>query len=780
MSDVSGGSTAAEVETKAATDTPRPRPLEAAIGWLGRHDPGYAALRRAARAAIIMPALFALGDRVIQNPVMSYFLAFGSFAMLLMVDFAGSRLDRLRAQTLLGVSCAVLIALGTLLSQSTVLAVIGMFAVGFVVLFSGVVSSIIASATTPLLLAFILPVTVPGPISQIPERAAGWGIAAAVSLFAITFMWPSPVAYPIESRAISALRAIAERIRADVTWIRDGGDLARQHDEQARDEADREVAELDRLFLATPYRPTGLSSRARAEIRLVDEMRWLDRIVLRSCLSKRPPSPNQAVCALKAAAADLLEQGAAALAQRSTLANRELLAARQRLRGRLAALEEDVTATKLSASPAGLETISAIDPSFRAQELAYVADQIAANIEYAVTAGGRSWVDRLTGRWPTGLSGPVSSARERARSHVEFGSSWLHNSLRGATGLALAVLIADLLSLQHGFWVVFGALAVLRSNALSTGQNVMRGLIGTSIGFIIGGVIVALIGTNTAVLWAVLPIVVLFAGLAPAAISFAAGQAAFTVSLLVLFNLLVPAGWSLGLLRVEDVAIGGAVSIVVGLLFWPRGAAADLGRALERAYADSSSYLKQSVEYGIACCEPPGGRSLPSRPLGQESAASARRLDDTFRGYLTERGAKRVPLADVTTLVTGVAGLRLAADAVLDLWGSNADGQIQPPPADGERAAARRELLEAAARLNDWYARFASSLNGVGEIPDPLPADPEADGQLVGAVVDDLISDDGTGSATGVRVIWTGDHLDSVRRLQPSLVEPARVALMSA
>jgi hypothetical protein len=35
---------------------------------------------------------------------------------------------------------------------------------------------------------------------------------------------------------------------------------------------------------------------------------------------------------------------------------------------------------------------------------------------------------------------------------------------------------------------------------------------------------------------------------------------------------------------------------------------------------------------------------------------------------------------------------------------------------------------------------------------------------------------DGHAMATGVRVIWTGDHLDGVRRLQEPLVEQARAA----
>jgi hypothetical protein len=36
-----------------------------------------------------MPAMFALGDVVIDNAMVATFAAFGSFALLLLVDFAG-------------------------------------------------------------------------------------------------------------------------------------------------------------------------------------------------------------------------------------------------------------------------------------------------------------------------------------------------------------------------------------------------------------------------------------------------------------------------------------------------------------------------------------------------------------------------------------------------------------------------------------------------------------------------------------------------------------------
>jgi uncharacterized membrane protein YccC len=762
------------------------------LDWFRKHDPNYVALRRAARAAIVMPGLFALGEKVIENPNMSYFLAFGSFAMVLLVDFQGSRSDRLRAQTLLGIACSMLICIGTLVSGSTVLAVIVMFIVGFSILFSGVVSSVIASAATPLVLSFILPVTVPGPASQIPVRVAGWAIAAAVSLFAITFLWPTPVAFPVEGRAAGGCRALAARIRAEIAWVLgDGDDAAAAAYEHARAESDAALGALDKLFLATPYRPTGLSTQARAEIRLVDELRWLSGVVLHSGVRTHPVMrPDMSVCNVKLAAAAVLERAADALPRTAAAAaGHALTAARGELHTALRELEQqtivlagdrrqsalgaDGTTAVADAQDTALSVVSALDPSFRSQELAYITDQIAANVEFAVAASHRTWFERLLGRQPAGFIGPFSSLRQRALTHASLSSSWLHNSVRGATGLSLAVLVAEITSVQHGFWVVFGTLAVLRSNALSTGQNVLRGLLGTTVGFVIGGVIVTLIGTNTVLLWILLPVAVLCAGLAPSAVSFAAGQAAFTLTLLILFNLLLPEGWRVGLVRVEDVALGGAVSLAVGVLFWPRGAGADLGRALQRAYTDSASYLADAVAYGAACCARRTVEGLtPPTESAQQAAASARRLDDTFRGYLAERGAKKAPLAEMTTLVTGVGGVRLAADAVLELW----DGDGRRRADEGDRDAAQQELLGAVADLGAWYGRFGASLTGQGAVPDAAPVDTDADDRLVRAVSTDLSDGDGHSTALGVRVIWTGDHIDAVRRLEQALVGPARTA----
>lgn len=229
------------------------------------------------------------------------------------------------------------------------------------------------------------------------------------------------------------------------------------------------------------------------------------------------------------------------------------------------------------------------------------------------------------GRWPR--------PKQRAGAHVEPHSVWLHNSVRAAVGLGGAVLIANLSGAQHSFWIVLGTLSVVRSNALNTGQNVVRGLLGTALGFVIGGALVAAIGANSTLPWVLVPVAIVVAGVAPA-LSFAAGQAGFTVTLLILFNIISPAGWRVGLVRIEDVGIGFGVSLLVGALFWPRGAVAALARALAEAYAECAAYLRAVAE------RDPQRSTDAVEEQAQQAGAAVRRLDDALRGFLAERGTK--------------------------------------------------------------------------------------------------------------------------------------------
>ena len=742
------------------------------LGWLAVHDRGYLALRKAARTAIVMPLMFAFGDKVLDNAEIATFAAFGSFALLLLADFSGPMRERLEAQLALGLVGAVFVCLGTLASRDSWLAAAGMLVVAFVVLFSGVVSSVLASASTALLLAFILPVSLIGPSSAIPDRLLGWVMASAVSLLAISLLWPAPARDPLRAPAIAACRAVAARLRADVAFmLGDRGEQAVAEHEQAVRASDAAVVALRRGFLATPYRPTGLSTPARTIVRLVDELTWVDVV-----LSSRPlvaaTGIDRPACAVKQACASTLDRGADLLESPAGDAG-ALRAALADLRAALDALERTATLDLPVDEPART-VIDSLAPGFRAQELSFAVTLIGTNIDQTAAGERRSWWERLLGRQPEGVASSFAAARERAATHLRLDSVWLHNSLRGAVGLGLAVLISNRSGVQHAFWVVLGTLSVLRSNALNTGQFAARGVIGTAVGFVVGAGLLEVVGTDTTVLWCLLPVAILFAGIAPSAISFAAGQGAFTLVLVILFNIIQPAGWRVGLVRVEDVALGCAVSLVVGLLFWPRGAGPALRRAVGEAYTDSAGYLEAAVAFALRRCDAGGGSAVPPTAQAARAAAASRRLDDAFRTYLAERGQKPVPLADMTSLVTGVAALRLASDAVLDLW------QRDDGSSPGDRTTARAELEHTSGLVKGWYDGLAEGIVDAAAIRPPLEHDDGADVRLVDAVRADLREPDGHATATAVRVIWTGDHLEAARRLQGLVAGPAQSAVDSA
>lgn len=761
------------------------------LRWLRTRDANLSALRRSSRAALIMPVLFALYAEVVGDANAATFAAFGSMSLLIFVDFGGQIRDRVLAQGSLVLAGAVLICLGTLAAQRIWLAVPAMFLVSFAVLFSAVVSSVFASATTALLVSFVLPVNLPGAVSVIPDRLLGWLTAGLVSMIAIAVLWPAPTKDPLRLATARTLALQARTLRAEVGRIRaaygapptqtdntppsdtpttaaaDNTDAkatdVRSADAEITDDLNdstEAVAHLRKTFFSTPYRPTGLSTATRTLVRLIDQILLLQSVLEQPPLAHTPGRHVKAVCEVKLAAATLLDHGATVL---ETVGDPTTLDADlAQLRKTQRAMEEAMTSA-LPLKEDYTEFVTSLEPGFRAQEMAFAISEISENIRFTVAARRRTWWQHVAGTPPPGAGSALASAQDRAGAHVERHSFWLHNSLRGAAALAIAVLVADLTGVGHSFWVVLGTLSVLRSNALTTGQNVVRALAGTVVGILIGVALILAVGTNTMAFWFLLPIAVLFAGLAPAAISFAAGQAAFSVVILILFSLIQSSGWELGLVRIEDVALGAVVSLVIGAVFWPRGAVPALRQALSEALSDSARYLGSSVAYAVSRCDALAPRADPPAGDAREAAASARRLDDAFRGYLTERGTKQLPLAEVTALISAVALIRLTAESILDLW---RDDQGEPGV---DRTAARTEIIAATDQVLAWYQQAAQALADPDDLPAPLTPDHSANARLVDAVRRDL---GGAETAVAVRLIWTADHLDAIRRLQHSLSAP--------
>jgi uncharacterized membrane protein YccC len=240
-----------------------------------------------------------------------------------------------------------------------------------------------------------------------------------------------------------------------------------------------------------------------------------------------------------------------------------------------------------------------------------------------------------------------------------------HNGLRMGAGLALAVAVTHLHLVEHGFWVVVGTMLVLSSSALSTRTKVVQAVVGTALGIVLGGLLVGAVGVEPAVLWLLVPITVFASTYLPRFVSFTAAQAMGALSLLVILNLTAPAGWRVGLLRIEDIAMGAAVGMGVSLLLWPRGATAAVSALIKAGLDVNVRYLEAAV------LRVTRGRSEEIEAnlaaLSHDAVVGSRRVDDAVRHYLSETGSG----ADLRTPVVRAANrgtcVRLAADMIADI-----------------------------------------------------------------------------------------------------------------
>ncbi|WP_328349886.1 FUSC family protein [Mycobacterium sp. NBC_00419] len=615
-------------------------------------DPENDGARRALRAAIVIPIAAAVSFAVGGGSQTPMFTIFGSIALLIVVDFPGNVNARALAYGGLGFNGAVLISLGTFAAPIPWLAVTLMFVIGAIVSFAGVLSEIIAAGQRATLLTFVLPICTPaGPLG---ERLTGWLIALAICVPAALFVFPPRHHGDLRRHAATVCDVLARRLVGAAS----GAEL---------------TAAMDALranFLGAAYRPVALTAGSRALVRVVDDLQWLcDRVngdtgellgpmadpaerVLRDCASiLRIARPADRA----SARSDLAE----ALTQLRTIA---VGGYRQDIVDILAVPDDDA-AVELGRTLLSRRTIGAT---------VAVTGRLVGS---AAAADARPVWARVLGRQlpETGVADRVYSETAAVTAlttgYLITRAVTVRNSVRTGLGLALAVLVTFVFPVQHGFWVVLGALSVLRSSALTTGTSMIRAISGTVIGFVIGAVVIELLGVDPVVMWLLLPVVAFGSAYVPEIGSFTASQAAFTMMVLIVFNLIVPTGWKVGLIRVEDIVVGTCVGVVVSLLLWPRGAKTSVQRAIDAACDVGSRYLRASVQRVTRGAFEQAENQVNT--LSHDALTASRTLDDAVRQYLSESSGPIDSRAPVVRASSRAMRLRAAADLIAD---------IVPPP----------------------------------------------------------------------------------------------------
>jgi uncharacterized membrane protein YccC len=678
---------------------------------------------RTVRVVLVIPPLFALTYEGFGNLQMALFAAFGGFASLIFATFGGTKRDKIVAHFGLAVTGSIGLIIGTAVSPVKWLAVVVTIPVAFGIFFAGVAGPNAASGVTGALLGYVLPVATPGTVSMIPDRLAGWWLASVVSTAAVLLLSPPSPGDRLRAAAAASAHALAAHLEAAVKGTATAAD-------QSKCQAAKH--ELMNAFATTPYRPTGLATADQGLASVVQLLEWCTALIT-DALDGHPNLDQADQCdrELLAQAASVLGRAGDLLAGQATDDPGTLLDASEMDRQR-----DTCAAYHRSAPPnRDYDSVEIIARhTFDAQAISIAVRSIVADTLIAtrhadpetIAARRRGWY----GAQPEGTTAErrvaaLSGAIGILTRHASVRSVWFLNSLRGSLALAAAVLVADVSGVQHGFWVVLGTLSVLRTNAASTESTALRALGGTVIGFVIGALLLLGIGTSTPALWAAFPIALAVAAYAPGTLPFAFGQAAFTVVVVVLFNLLAPVGWRVGLLRIQDVALGCLVSLLVGVLFWPRGTSSVVGDDLADAFRRGAAYLTQAVDWAL------GLRHAPP-DAGAAAVTAGIRLDEALRGFLAEQGAKRLSKEDLWMLVMATMRLRLTA---YSLAGLEAPDAVRHGMHRG-MAYVRDALSQETADLTGFYERVAS-----------LVGRPVAHQVLAPVTVPAFVSLDGNGSA---------------------------------
>jgi len=560
--------------------------------WLKSKDPGFLAVKRAVRVTLPACVAFYFSLYVLDDTQMATFAAFGCIALGALSEVTGEPWERTKtygAALLAGIG---LVSLGTVLAVNTWAAVAGMLVVGFVIAYAGVGGPRVVGAANGLQLLYILPSFPPYLPDALGSRLIGLVLAVGLLTIADRVLWPPPVPTPFRHRLAAAIHAVRDRL---VALLESDGDR------HAPAQSDAQGAIGLRLSSIPPLeRPTGPGRRDRAAMEATTLLRGLEaRAAALTELTEQ--SHGAAAHAegmhLLSVTAGSLGQSAEALDSHSDGPSDghgpEPDAAPVE-----AALAEYVQWREALSHPATIDHALRIRLRFAvaAEELSVWTRDLAVTVR--IMQGRRVPESSATSIaepfWYANRSAPMLWFM-RFRGHFTPRSVFFQNAVRLAVGLAAARLIAGVLDLSHGFWLLLATLTLMRTSVATTRAAVVPAFLGTIAGGLVAALVLALAGADSTVYEVAFPFVMVLALAAGPLIGTVAGQAMFTLLVAMLFAQMAPVSWRLAEVRILDVVLGGLLGAVVGLLVWPRGATGEMRRTAKATLNAAANDLESTV-----------------------------------------------------------------------------------------------------------------------------------------------------------------------------------------
>ncbi|MBL7258347.1 FUSC family protein [Paractinoplanes lichenicola] len=647
--------------------------------WVRGRDPQLVVVRRAVRVTLVACLGFYFCRYVLGSAAMAPYALFGTVALGALSQIPGS--PKQRARTLVAVLPVGwgLVALGTMLSFNTVAAAAGMFVLGFAVSFVGVGGPRLVGLAAGMQLLYILPCFPPYDPGSLPERLAGLTLAVVLLAVAELVVWPDPTPPPYRHRLADAVSALAACMRA---LADDRSRLA----ELLPEAADRAEA-LRPSLLPPTERPASAGRRDRALSSAAGTARLLlGRVVDLFFTDDRAAVTGPAAAKLLRATAGCVEATGDWLRGDGPLPDTD----------RVAAAIGDFRVARMNTDPGGLPPerlhLGALALSLGEWTKSLV-------VAVRIVAGERPSAGR-SGQFWYAYEGTAFLWWHRLRENLTPRSVAFQGALRLAAALAVARLIAGVLDLSHGFWVLLTILTVLRASAAETRSTLRPALAGTVAGSIVAALLLML-GLDPLVYVIALPVVMIAGFAAGPLLGLGWSQGLFTLVITLVFAQVTPVDWRLAEQRVADVLIGAAVGVLIGLFAWPRGGAGELQRAAGTFLTSAAAVVRETVAV-MAKGQTPGDALPTARQAGQLAEAS-------YALYQSERRGP-TPIDWQATLIAGHHAVR------------GAEALVRSCPAGGLLPCVA-QLTALAGDVAECYDRSAAQLMR-GETPSRPPASP--------------------------------------------------------
>ncbi len=257
--------------------------------------------------------------------------------------------------------------------------------------------------------------------------------------------------------------------------------------------------------------------------------------------------------------------------------------------------------------------------------------------------------------------------------------------------MGVAGVVTEVAPLARSYWVPLTVAIVFKPDLGSVFARALQRGLGTVAGAVAGAVLLAA-GHGT---WLLIPLAVL-AALLPYARSRNYGLFAtvLTPLVVILIDLLNPAGWRLAADRLTDTVIGCAIVLLVGFAPWPMSWYAHLPGQFARAALDVSGYLEAAL-CAPAPQQPPRATAPPARSrLRRQAYRDLADLRTEFQRTMSEPPAAS---RRASAWWPAVVALEQVMDAITAVAVSASGRGRVPPGGAAQLAAALRAVSEAAA-----------------------------------------------------------------------------------